>query len=403
VQMRLRFWFVLVGLGVAATMPRQVPAARAVTGDADALLRSGAAAFERADYAAAERDWRRAEHAYEVDRNVDGQLSAWLNLAVLQQQVGKYIPDVFMTLNTARKFAERNGRRTKLIGIYNALGVAYTFTRQYTNAESSLNGALSLLKQQGGDPTVDAGIYINLGNLHAARAVSLSEERRPAAYSAALDHFTLGATLAEGLGDKALLAKARGNAARTAACAGLANEADKLTAQALEASAGMPPSVDKVNLLVAIGQTDEILVKRDPVARTERGRLRRRAFDAYQLAEVLAKQLNNSLAASYSIGHQAHLYEADGRLDEALTLTRRAASLAHQTQSPDSLYLWQWQTGRILRAQGETEQAITAYISARDTLETIRGDLALGMVTPPSWGRSEARSDRFIMNWRTCY
>ena len=38
-------------------------------------------------------------------------------------------------------------------------------------------------------------------------------------------------------------------------------------------------------------------------------------------------------------------------------------------------YQWQWQLGRILKAQGDTEEAITAYTQATDNLQSLRSDL----------------------------
>jgi len=59
-----------------------------------------------------------------------------------------------------------------------------------------------------------------------------------------------------------------------------------------------------------------------------------------------------SRALCSAIGHQGKLYEFEGRLEDAATLTRRALHLAQQIQAPDFVYLWQWQIGRILLQTG---------------------------------------------------
>ena len=61
-----------------------------------------------------------------------------------------------------------------------------------------------------------------------------------------------------------------------------------------------------------------------------------------------------------------------------MTLTRRAAFVAQQAQMPEALYRWEWQTGRLLKAQGKIEAAMTAYRRAVQTLQPIRSDVSLG-------------------------
>src|SRR5262249_46319759 len=61
-----------------------------------------------------------------------------------------------------------------------------------------------------------------------------------------------------------------------------------------------------------------------------------------------------------------------------LQLTRRAALAAQRVHIPESLYLWQWQTGRLLRALGESEPALAAYERAVATVQTIRPELLRG-------------------------
>ena len=44
-------------------------------------------------------------------------------------------------------------------------------------------------------------------------------------------------------------------------------------------------------------------------------------------------------------------------------------------QAKDSLYLWQWQTGRILKASGQPDLALKSYEDALATLESLRQDI----------------------------
>ena len=160
--------------------------------------------------------------------------------------------------------------------------------------------------------------------------------------------------LARQAGDATLAAKATANAALSAARGGQAEKANELAAaRSLSDVRDLPDSLDKANLLVTVGQADQLLLT-SKAPGVDAGRVQRRAFDAYEQARQIAAQMNNPLAGSYAVGYQGRLYEEAKRYDEALTLTRRAVLLAQQAQSPDSLYLWQWQTGRIFKARASS-------------------------------------------------
>ena len=102
---------------------------------------------------------------------------------------------------------------------------------------------------------------------------------------------------------------------------------------------------------------------------------RARAYDAYMNALQLAPD-NSGPLQSFAFGYIGALYEDEGRLEPALNYTRKASLAAQRASSAASLYQWQWQSGRILRAQGKEEEALQAYRLATDTLADIRMDVA---------------------------
>lgn len=119
--------------------------------------------------------------------------------------------------------------------------------------------------------------------------------------------------------------------------------------------------------------------------------------DIPQLERLLAKtqqqadQLNNSRAISYALGTQGELYEVTQRWSTAENYTRMALQFAQGVVSvpgsgfataPDIRYLWQWQLGRIFKAQANQSQdpeqyqkALAAYDAAINLLESLRLDL----------------------------
>ncbi|MEO1521568.1 MAG: CHAT domain-containing protein [Cyanobacteria bacterium J06633_2] len=95
-------------------------------------------------------------------------------------------------------------------------------------------------------------------------------------------------------------------------------------------------------------------------------------------AVTVAQQIGNNRALSFATGKLGHMYECDGRYEDALRFTSAAELAADQDlRSRDSLYLWQWQTGRILHQQNEPEKAILSYEAATSTLEKIRSDILI--------------------------
>ena len=89
-----------------------------------------------------------------------------------------------------------------------------------------------------------------------------------------------------------------------------------------------------------------------------------------------ASSLQNSRTESFALGSLGHYYECQKQYEKALEYTESALWLAEQNRvANDSLYLWEWQKGRIIEKQGQKQQAITVYERAYNTLETIRSDI----------------------------
>ncbi|BDA76470.1 TPR repeat (plasmid) [Calothrix sp. PCC 7716] len=93
-------------------------------------------------------------------------------------------------------------------------------------------------------------------------------------------------------------------------------------------------------------------------------------------AVTIAQKIKDYRAESFAQGQLGHLYECYGGDFQALEFTRKARLAAEQDlNGADSLYLWEWQAGRIFRKQGNILQAIDAYDKSLNTLESIRQDI----------------------------
>ncbi len=91
-----------------------------------------------------------------------------------------------------------------------------------------------------------------------------------------------------------------------------------------------------------------------------------------------AKRLGDPRAEAYALGNLGSLYEQTHQFAEAQDLTQRALILAQAINAPDIGYRWQWQLGRLLKAQGDIKGAIAAYRGAVNNLKTLRNDLVGG-------------------------
>ncbi len=89
-----------------------------------------------------------------------------------------------------------------------------------------------------------------------------------------------------------------------------------------------------------------------------------------------AKTIGDERAESYALGSLGELYEQDNQQQQARDLTQKALFIAQKNDASDIAYLWEWQLGRLLKAQDNIEGAVAAYDSAIANLQSLRTDLA---------------------------
>lgn len=100
-----------------------------------------------------------------------------------------------------------------------------------------------------------------------------------------------------------------------------------------------------------------------------------------------SEQIGDLRTQSYALGLLGERYEATEQWVAAKEVTQQALQLATAVNAADITYLWQWQLGRILKAQSEQnsriqeaiksrEEAIAAYQQAIKTLQSLRLNIA---------------------------
>lgn len=335
---------------------------------ADRRVDAGADFFQRGAFESAVAEWKFAADAYRGKRETPALIDTLAQLASAYHALGQQSLAV-KALDEAVTLARESNDRARLVSSLSSLGAINTFSRDAADAEKTLREALALARKEG-DPAALGSVLNNLGNLLAAQE-RFGEGR--AAYREAIDH----------MGGGASGAKARANLARIAVASGDFGHAPALNQAAIKAAQSLPDSHDKAFALLRAGQTWEELFENAP-AHEQRRRVD--ALHAYEQAAHAAEAAGDDRSLSFALGYTGRLYEREKKFAEAMRLTNRALFLAQKIQSPDVLYQWEWQLGRILRAQGRRDDAIAACQRAVDVLKNIRTDLSTRL------GNSNARS-----------
>lgn len=337
-----------------------VPEIRA---DARAQAEAGQRAFQKGNFSQAAADWQKALVTFRQQGNTNAEIQTAVLLASACQAIGQQRRAV-QVLEDALERAKLTGDRSRVTMVQGRLGAALAMTLESERAASLLNAALESAKAN--QETKLAGEILNdLGNL-------LASQQK---YAEARAAFEESVALARKNGNLPLTAQALCNAAATALQAGEPRKADELNTQALEATERLEHSHAKAFLLLTLGQTDRQI---KPVDAEAGRRLLLRAHRSFEQALAVAEVNQDRPMESYALGYLGQLYEQDGQRDIALDLSRRAAFAAQQAQSPEALYRWEWQIGRLLKTREEADPALAAYRRAVDTLQSVRNDVSSG-------------------------
>ncbi|WP_299485881.1 CHAT domain-containing protein [Acaryochloris sp. IP29b_bin.137] len=94
-----------------------------------------------------------------------------------------------------------------------------------------------------------------------------------------------------------------------------------------------------------------------------------------ETALAVARRIGDRRSESFALGQLGHFWECQQDYDTALARTLEAQAAAETFENRDSLYLWQWQAGRIYDANNQHSNALIAYRQALDTLDSIRNEI----------------------------
>jgi len=334
----------------------------------EAAMQEGFTAFERGDFENAAISWNRASDAYAEAGEFAKRVDALIQLAEAYQHLG-FHRRALQNLNVALGDAEQIGDELKKAIIFESLGKAYDALGAASQAQDYLSRARRAAKKIR-DPILSASVLNNLGN-------SLARSGR---YREAIEVYAKSFDLSDGK-DRALAATAKTNALRASILDGQYKEARALADEVFARLQVLSESHQKVFGLINLGLAYNDL---RPHFAGDRGLLLKRANKALTDAYTAAQAAEDRRAQSYALGYRGRLYEDEGRHQDALRLTRRAVFAAQLANAPESLYRWEWQTGRLLKALGRIDAAIESYRRAVYTLQSIRQEMLAGYGRPES-------------------
>ncbi|WP_193195758.1 CHAT domain-containing protein [Nostoc sp. MG11] len=159
------------------------------------------------------------------------------------------------------------------------------------------------------------------------------------------------------------------------------NLASKAVQQALVLLEQLPDSQDKVYAAIDLAN----LVQFPPVdaisylVACPQSQRNSKVLDLLVQAVSTAQRLKNFSVLSFAIGNLGHFYECRQDYQQALKLTIQAQRTAKQglntLEAQNRLFLWDWQTGRILKVQNKVFDAFKAYTQTFESLKNTRSNI----------------------------
>ena len=293
-----------------------------------------------------------------ISASVEEKINALIQQATVQQTDSAFTA-AQSTLQQALTLSEDNKLPTQQALTLSHLGDIATRLHQYEQAQTYLEQGL-IIANTISEPRISAHLLNNYGNF-----LYIQED-----YLQALHTYQQVIPLAEQQNEQALLFLALTNQIRTYL---------KLN----DLSTGLTLCIDTQQRLLKQTTDTFQYLNLSEVCLHLLGKISKPTADLitahyrfFNKTLELAKKQQNKYFIAQAKGFLGELYYYVQRYPEAMRLTREAIFLSQTT--PDLLYQWEWQQGKILQAQQELTPATQAYQRALDLLQKIRIDLTKG-------------------------
>ena len=292
--------------------------------------------------------WKRATSLYRQQGNITGFTQAKIYQAHALQTLGLYSQGIKTLTEVRDSLADEPDTPIKAQALL-SIGKVLSQTGKYEESATILNSSLDIAQKLAEKPII-VDILLNLGN----NARLQSEPKQ------ALSFYQQAIEISS---DSDIL---RGKLARLDVLVSLSDiEAAKKEAEEIEQLlANLPPQQTTIQGKVSLARH---LLELE----TNPSKVARILVSAIQQAQNLGIKRTEA----DGLGVLGNLYERNQQWQSAETITEKALLITQSINAKELTYQWQWQLGRILKAQGNTERAIAAYTQATNNLQSLRSDL----------------------------
>lgn len=318
--------------------------------------------------------WQQAAATYSQMGNKDGIVQSYINQAQALQSLGLYPracktllsalgtenPDCQISEQQLQTLTNQPDSIAKAIAL-RSLGDTLQLVGDLQQSETVLKLSLEMAQRLQSPANISSALF-SLGNNARARAVINPDQQTRQTTEGALAYYQQAAQEST---SSTTRIQAQLNQLSLLIETQQLSEARVLASQIQSELANLPPSRTAIYARINLAES---LMKLSPPDNDSAARLLATAVEQ-------AKGLGDQRATTYALGNLARVYEETGQVNEAKGLTDQALLLAQTINAPDIAYRWQWQLGRLLKAQGKRNNAIAAYNSAISTLNSIRKDL----------------------------
>ncbi|MEB3885166.1 CHAT domain-containing protein [Lyngbya sp. CCY1209] len=312
--------------------------------------------LSRGDPRAAADTWRRTEEIYREIGDERGVIRAQINRSQALQALGLYRQALHTLEQLRESLASQPDSPLKVTALQN-LGNALRVVGDLEQSRAVLGEALDLARSLDLPPAAEAEIWLSLGNT----AGSLQDvETARAAYQNAADTDRVSVRIRAQLNELRLLLGVEEWA-----------QALRLWESVRSQLAALPDGPTAIEARINLAESLMIFPNAPIVPRD----VSLEAAEWLGDAIARARSLGDRRLEAYALGTLGAVYEQNRQWSEAQTLTERGLFLAQTIDAPDIAYRWQWQLGRLLKAQNRRAGAIAAYRTAVSTLESLRTDL----------------------------
>ena len=293
--------------------------------------------------------WKQATSLYEQENNIIGFTQGKIYQAYALQALGLYSQSIKTLTVVNQQLAHKPDSLIKAQALFNIGDILHRIGK-YEESQNALSSSLAIAQKLGSKPII-ASSLLSLGNI--ARLQSQPEQALEL-YQQAIDISSQPDIIV------------RGKLAQLDTLIGL-QDIDKANSLGSEIARLLTQLPDQQTTLESQISLARHLLTLDTKPRK-----------VVQLLVTTIKQaskLNIPRIEAEALGVLGNIYERHQTWQSAQKITERALLITQRINAKELAYQWQWQLGRILKAQGKTREAITSYTQATNNLQSLRGDL----------------------------